>query len=80
MLKEGEYKQGELACFFVNFTDEFIDSVLNGVERFLTEYCRLVFDEDSQEALWNSEEYFLSRAYGEIDEIQAPFGLRYGFY
>jgi hypothetical protein len=77
ILKEGEYKQGELACFHVNFADDLIDSILTGEERFFKEYCRLVFGEDAREASWNSEEYFRSIVYGEIDEIQDPFGLRF---
>jgi hypothetical protein len=80
VLKADEYKQGELACFFIIFTNELIDLILDGVKRFLIEYCRLVFGENPQEALWNSEEYFLSVVYSEIKEFQDPLGLRYSFY
>ena len=80
VLKEIEYKQGDLACFIINFTEDLIDSLLDGVRIFFIEYCCLVFDEDPQEAKWNSEEYFRSIVYNEIEEIQDPFGLRYSFY
>ncbi|HOV12814.1 MAG TPA: hypothetical protein PK771_00865 [Spirochaetota bacterium] len=46
LLIDGKYTQGELACSFIKFTDELIDSIFEGMERFLREYCRLVFGED----------------------------------
>jgi len=38
------------------------------------------WNQDPQEALWNSEEYFQSIVDREIEEIQDTFGLLYGFY
>ena len=80
LLKENNYTQGHFAWFLIKWTDDLLDTILDGLERFLKEYCRLVFGEDATEASWNFEEYFLSRVYGEIDEIQDPMGLRFGFY
>jgi hypothetical protein len=76
-LKDDPYTQGELACFYVKFDDELIDSILTGLALFIRGYCRLVFKEDEKEALWNYEDYFYSMARAEIDEINDPLGLRF---
>ena len=76
-LKDSNYKQGEIACYCVNFDDNLIDSILIGLDLFIKGYCRLVFKEDVKEARWNCDEYFLSIVRSEIDEIEDPLGLRY---
>lgn len=75
VLKEGDYAQGELACFHVNFSNDLISTILNGVEIFLKRYCRLVFSEDELEAMWNSEEHFLKNVYREIEAVENPLGI-----
>ncbi|GHU97511.1 hypothetical protein FACS189483_03690 [Spirochaetia bacterium] len=70
ILNEGEYKQGELACYYVKLSDDLIDSIPSGVERFLKEYCKLVFSEDENEAAWNYDDYFTMQVY---DAMQAEF-------
>jgi hypothetical protein len=52
ILIEGEYKQGELACYYIKLSDGLIGSVLSGVERFLKEYCKLV--PGKSESVWNA--------------------------
>jgi hypothetical protein len=76
-LKDATYTQGEIACFYVKFDDELIDSILTKLDIFIKGYCRLVFKEDEKEARWNCEEYFYARAQAEIDDIEDPCGLRY---
>jgi len=80
LLKENDYTQGHFAWFLIEWTDELLDTILDGIERFFKEYCRLVFGEDATEASWNSEEYFHSMVYEEIASIHDPMGLRFGFY
>jgi hypothetical protein len=74
-LREDEYSQGDLGCFFVKFDDNLISTILAGVERFAKDYCRLVFSEDEHEARWNSDEYFLSEVRNAIEESGNPLGL-----
>ena len=75
ILKEGDYTQGDLACFHIDFTDSMIDSIIDNVTIFLIKYCQLVFKEDEFEAAWNSEEHFLSAVYDEIEAEQNPLGI-----
>jgi hypothetical protein len=75
VLKEGDYAQGELACFWVKFDDGLVDGILDGLAVFIKEYCRLVFKEDAREARWNSDEHFLDVVHGEIEAEQNPLGL-----
>ena len=70
------FKQGEMALKFVELSDELIESILTGTERFLIEYCCLVFGENELEACWNSEEHFYSYAVGPVRwEAKDPMGL-----
>jgi hypothetical protein len=74
-LREGNYTQGELACFHVKFDDSLIDSILTGLDRFVKEYCRMVFKEVEQEAQWNSDEHFLRVVSDAIKDVVNPMGL-----
>jgi len=80
LLTENTYIQGHFSWFLIKWSDDLLDSILDGIEIFFKEYCRLVFGENAIEASWNCEEYFLAGVYSEINEIQDPMGLRFGFY
>jgi hypothetical protein len=74
-LIEGEYPQGEPACFYVEFDNCFIDTVLSGVDRFIKGYCDIVFGESENEASWNSDEHFLNSVYHTIEASENPLGI-----
>jgi len=69
------YKQGNLAIFYVNFNEALIDELLNGVELFFKNYCRLVFEEDYDIAQWNYDGFFLNNVNNEIEGMKNPLGL-----
>lgn len=69
------YKQGELAIFYIHFTNELIEKLLDGVITFFIEYCKVVFNEDYEEAQWNYDDFFLSQVKSEIEMLQNPLGL-----
>lgn len=75
ILINSDYSQGELACFYIDFKDSMIDSILRDVTTFLKNYCLLVFGEDEYEAEWNSEEHFFSVARDEIESRTNPLGI-----
>jgi hypothetical protein len=75
VLKESKYSQGDLGCNFVNFDDMLFETILKGISSFIAEYCRLVFKENSEEASWNSEEFFLNIVRAEIRGITDPLGI-----
>jgi hypothetical protein len=74
-LKRSDYSPGEIACFFVNFTDTLIDNILSGVAKYIKGYCRIVFEEDAEEAAWNSEEFFRDIVFSEIRGVEDPLGI-----
>ena len=45
-LTDTVYAQGDLACYYVKFSDDLVESLLHGVELFLKGYCRDVLSED----------------------------------
>lgn len=69
------YEQGEMAWRYIELSDGLIETILNGVERFLIEYCLLVFKENELEACWNSDEHFYTNAMMTIRAEQDPMGL-----
>jgi hypothetical protein len=75
VLKKETYEQGEMAWRFVELSDDLIESILTGIERFLIEYCHLVFGENELEARWNSEEHFYKNAISVIRAEQDPMGI-----
>jgi hypothetical protein len=74
-LKKSEFKHGELACHYVDITDELINTILDGVLLFFIGYCRIIYDEDEYEASWNSDEHFESVIWHEIEAYTNPMGL-----
>jgi len=75
VLKEEAFEQGKMAWHFIEFSDDLIASILIGIERFLIEYCHLVFGENELEARWNSEEHFYTNAMHAIRDEQDPMGI-----
>ena len=72
---DDDYSQGELGCHFIHFSENLINTVLDGNQRFIINYCQLVFDEDPEEAKWNSDQYFKQEVGFHINEYIDPLGL-----
>jgi len=70
-----EYNQGDLSCYLINFSNELIEQTIDGVQKFLIDYCKLVFDEDEREAEWNYEDFFHSYVSDAINDYYNPLGL-----
>jgi hypothetical protein len=75
VLIDHEYKQGELACFYIQFSNELIEQTIDGVKEFLIEYCEIVFDEDAKEAEWNYDDFFHAQVADAINFYYNPLGL-----
>lgn len=75
ILIDHEYNQGDLACYFINFSNELIEQTIDGVQEFLIEYCQIVFDEDEKEAEWNYCDFFHFHVSGAINDYYNPLGL-----
>lgn len=75
--KEQKYEQGELALYFIRFSEQLINDIIEGCGEFFKEYCSLVFKEDYQEAQWNYDLFFTSMVDDEIEGITNPLGLQW---
>ena len=69
------YSQGQLAVYWLKFSPEFIRELIEGVTQFTNEYCKLVFNEDSYEACWNYDDYFLQPMLSYYESMVNPLGL-----
>lgn len=77
LLYEYKYEQGELAQNYVRFSNELVDELIDGCSLFFKEYCKLIFDEDYDEAQWNYEFYFERKVRDSIEDITNPSGLQW---
>ncbi|MCL2244892.1 MAG: hypothetical protein FWC03_10575 [Treponema sp.] len=75
ILIDNNFSQGSVARYYVKFDSSLFESILKGIEKFIIEYCSLVFKEDAEEACWNSEEFFLKGVSNRIREEQDPLGI-----
>ena len=50
------YETGMYAGNWVKIGPEFVDETLNNLQEFAEEFCKLIYQEDAQEASWNSDE------------------------
>src|SRR5690606_22869513 len=50
VLPASEFKNGDLACYFVNFTDDLVPELVVGIEVFLVAYCREILGESHEDA------------------------------
>ncbi|MBB6481528.1 hypothetical protein [Spirochaeta isovalerica] len=80
VLVESEYEQGDLACFFIQFSNDLIEETINGMQEFLIQYCEIVFGENEDEAGWNHDDFFLAYVTAEINEYIDPMGFGAEFY
>lgn len=72
-----EYNPGDLAIYYICFSEDLISKLLNGCKSFFKEYCELAFDENCEQAHWNFDDYFIDIADNLIDEWRNPLGLQW---
>lgn len=70
-----QYEQGIPAFSAILFSEDLIIELLDGCSQFFKEYCKLVFDEDYEEAQWNYGDYFYDTVWERIELINNPLGL-----
>lgn len=58
-VKNVKYESGNFAINFVVFNFDMINDLLNGISDFFEDYCRHVFDENSYDASWNYDAFFI---------------------
>jgi hypothetical protein len=75
ILQTEPYVQGNLAIEYVQFGEELVHEIITGIECFFKEYCRLVFEENFNEAQWNYNDYFLNKVNNEIESVTNPLGI-----
>ena len=51
-----KYENGVYAGYWIKLNDTFVDDALTNLQEFAKELCKLVFNEDADEAWWNSDE------------------------
>lgn len=53
-----QYKMGMYAVDWLNIPENYIEDLLNKLELFLKEFCRIILSEDVENANWNYDDYF----------------------
>lgn len=72
---ENSYKNGDLALTCLKLDEKFILYCLDNMQKFFEEICQLGFGEDTKNASWDYDEFFLEQVSLEIDNVVNPLGL-----
>ena len=72
-----EYNPGDLAIYYISFSENLILDLLEGCKSFFKEYCELAFDENCDQAHWNYDDFFINIADNLIEDYRNPLGLQW---
>lgn len=61
-----EYENGMYAGDWLKIGPEFVNETLENLREFSKEFCKLMYDEDSHEAWWNSDEHLINLLRNEV--------------
>ncbi|OQA77444.1 MAG: hypothetical protein BWY30_01102 [Tenericutes bacterium ADurb.Bin239] len=75
VLRKGEYVQGNLAIYYVNFSDKLFQSLFRGLKLFYIDYCAKAFNETLFDSKWNYDSHFINLVKDHIEVIENPLGL-----
>lgn len=72
-----EYNNGDLAIYYICFSEDLVLNLLNGCKSFFKEYCELVYDEKCDQAYWNYDDFFTDIADDWIENYRNPLRLQW---
>lgn len=72
---ENSYQNGQSALSVIKIDEKYIFFVLDHICDFFDEVCRLGFGENTDDAKWDNDEYFLNIVNDTIEGIENPLGL-----
>lgn len=64
------YKNGDLALSVLKLDERYILNVLKELPLFFDEVCRLGFNENTDDAKWDYEDYFMKEVKSKIDSLE----------
>ena len=70
-----EFVQGELGKYYIKFSDDLIEETMYECQLFFFDLCKVLYDEDMEEAKWNYTDYFLAEMAKQQDSLLNPLGL-----
>ena len=74
IIHNGEYKQGNLAIYWIGLTEEIMLNLIDGIKLFYINYCKLVYNEDYDRAQWDYDDHFSERVASQIESTINPLG------
>lgn len=69
------YKNGDLALTVLKIDERYILDCLENLHKFFDEVCERGFDENTKDAKWDYDDYFIEQVDLEIEGITNPLGL-----
>ena len=69
------YKNGDLALTVLKIDERYILDCLENLHKFFDEVCERGFDENTKDAKWDYDDYFIEQVDLEIEGIINPLGL-----
>jgi len=75
ILNETEFKNGSFSLKYLKLSEQTIIDVLNDLDLFFKCYCEVVFKENTEEASWNYDHYFLRELKIWKEGMENPLGI-----
>lgn len=72
---DNSYKNGDLALLILKVDEKFILDCLDDLPKFFDEVCQRGFNENTQDAWWDYDDFFIEQVDLEIEAITNPLGL-----
>ena len=73
--KKHKFENGDLALKYLNIDEKYIMDCIDDMKLFFEQVCREGFGEDTKNANWDYDDYFLEQVYEEIESLNNPLGL-----
>lgn len=72
MILKNNYQNGQLSQFYLKISNDYIEKMFDDLMPFYEELSKTFFDEDTDSANWNYDEYFIKNVKKEINIIANP--------
>ena len=72
---DNSYSNGDLALNVLKLDEKFILDCLDNLYKFFNEICEKGFQENTDDAQWDYDDFFLEQVDLEIDTLTNPLGL-----
>ena len=75
ILSEKLFVSGHYSLNYLQLDEDLIFDILGGLREFFNSFCEILFKEDSKEAMWNYDDYFIGEFNIWREDVENPLGI-----